>query len=158
MKTPLTNLWVTRCSPPLLKHLPWLRPGSLVPSLVLACLKSTETSPIFHEFLKVITNGSENAFACPLHTLKSNMWQNIVKDFIFLSLPVNTDIILCNLVCNEIIQVFILCQNQHFLIKESEENLSIIYTAITFSNFTSDFHRIDIPSKSAHKTDVFLGT
>lgn len=80
----------------LLKNFPWLRLGSLV----LACLKATETSLVFHEFMQVITNGSENAFACPLHTLRSNMWQNIVKDFLFLSLIVNIDIALCNLVSN----------------------------------------------------------
>lgn len=40
---------------------------------------------ILYEFLKIITNGKEIALACPLHTLGSNAWLNIVWDFLFLS-------------------------------------------------------------------------
>lgn len=47
---------------------------------------------------------------------------------VFLSLTVNIESILCNLVSNEIFQVFALCQSSIFSMKESREKVSISCT------------------------------
>lgn len=84
-----------------------------------------------------------------------------------ISLAVNIDILLCNWFCNEIFQVFALCQKQHFSMKESGETISISCTLNLPRHSSLQSPSVILPqifiqltflAKPAHVTDFFSGT